>query len=85
VIAAVVAGNATKSVPPWLWFGVLIVFLIGFFLFEKQQTDLRHRFSLRVLVIEDVMQCHDYSEPLVGNREAIPSFGVLRVCISSPA
>jgi hypothetical protein len=55
VIAAVVAGSATKSVPPWLWFGVLIVFLIGFFLFEKQQTDLRHRFSLRVLVIEDVM------------------------------
>src|SRR5438445_10470248 len=55
IIAAIFAGSATKAIPPWLWGISLGVFLFVFFLFEKQQTDLSHRFGQRVLELEAVI------------------------------
>jgi len=55
IIASIFAGSATKAVPKWLWGISLVVFLIVFFFFEKQQTDLSHRFGQRVLAIEGVL------------------------------
>lgn len=55
IMASILAGSATKIGPRWLWGVSLIVFLILFFSFEKQQTDLSHRFGQRVLAIEGVL------------------------------
>jgi len=55
VIASLFAGSTTKAVPRWLWAISLIVFLIVFFLYERQQTNLRYRFGQRVLSIEGVL------------------------------
>src|SRR5260370_2526564 len=55
IMASILAGSATKIGPRWLWDVSLIVFLILFFWFEKQQTDLVHRFGQRVLAIESVL------------------------------
>lgn len=55
IIVSIFAGSATKSVPGWLWATSLIAFLIGFFLFERQQTILSRRFGQRSLDIEAVL------------------------------
>jgi hypothetical protein len=55
IIASVFAGSTTKTAPRWLWAISLFVFLIVFFFYEKQQTDLRRRFGRRVLAIEFVV------------------------------
>jgi hypothetical protein len=55
IIASIFAGSTTKEVPRWFWAISLIVFLIVFFLYERQQTNLSYRFGRRVLAIEDVL------------------------------
>jgi hypothetical protein len=55
IIASIFAGSTTKTVPRSLWAISLMVFLFVFFLFELQQTNLRHRFGHRVLAIEEVL------------------------------
>lgn len=54
VIGALLAGTATKSVPPLLWMTALVLFLGAFFLMEKRQSDLSYKFRMRVLEIEEV-------------------------------
>jgi hypothetical protein len=55
LIASIFAGSTTKTVPRWLWAISLLIFLVVFFSYEKQQTDLRYRFGQRVLSIEEVL------------------------------
>jgi len=55
IIASIFAGSATRTVPRSLWAISLIFFLVVFFFYERQQTNLRYRFGQRVLTIEAVL------------------------------
>lgn len=55
IIASIFAGSATQKVPTWLWAVSLTLFLVVFFLFERQQTNLRYRFGQRLIDIEGVL------------------------------
>ncbi len=56
IVGSIVAGAATtNAVPRWLSVIVLLGFVIAFFLFERQQTNHRHRFGQRALDIEAVL------------------------------
>jgi hypothetical protein len=52
IIGALFAKSATDSIPLLAWVVPLLIFLFLFFWFEKEQTDLRHRFGQRALDIE---------------------------------
>ena len=55
IVAALFAGKAFSVVSHWLWILSVGVLLVSFFLYEKQQTDLRYRFGRRSLDIEGVI------------------------------
>ena len=55
ILAAVFASTATDAMPAWLLFIALFAFLALFFLYEKQQTNLRYKFGQRCLQIEAVV------------------------------
>lgn len=55
ILAASFASASIVKIPPWLWLGSLILFLVLFFLFELQQTKLRHKFGQRCILIESAI------------------------------
>jgi hypothetical protein len=55
IVAAIFAGKAFAVVSHWLWFSAAAVLLASFFLYEKEQTDLRYRFGKRSMDIEGVI------------------------------
>jgi hypothetical protein len=55
IIASIFAGNATSVGPRWLWGISLVGFLGGFFLYERQQTNIGYRLGNRSIVIESVL------------------------------
>lgn len=55
IVAAIFAGKAFAVVSHWLWFSAAAVLLWSFFLYEKEQTDLRYRFGKRSMDIEGVI------------------------------
>jgi len=52
ILAAAFASASTVKIPAWLWLVSLFGFLILFFLFELEQTTLRHKFGQRCILIE---------------------------------
>jgi hypothetical protein len=52
ILGAVFASASAVKIPALLWLGSLLLFLFLFFLFELQQTKLRHKFGQRCISIE---------------------------------
>jgi len=52
ILAAIFASASTVKIPAPLWLGSLLLFLVLFFLFELEQTNLRHKFGQRCISIE---------------------------------
>jgi hypothetical protein len=55
ILAAAFASASTAKIPAWLWLVSLLGFLVLFFLFELEQTTLRHRFGQRCILIESAI------------------------------
>jgi hypothetical protein len=55
ILAAVFASASTVNIPAWLWLASLVGFLVLFFLFELEQTTLRHKFGQRCILIESAI------------------------------
>lgn len=55
ILAAAFASASTVKIPAWLWLVSLLGFLVLFFLFELEQTTLRHRFGQRCILIESAI------------------------------
>jgi hypothetical protein len=55
ILAAAFASASTVKLPAWLWLVSLLGFLVLFFLFELEQTTLRHKFGQRCILIESAI------------------------------
>jgi hypothetical protein len=55
ILAAAFASASTVKIPAWLWLVSLLGFLVLFFLFELEQTTLRHKFGQRCILIESAI------------------------------
>ncbi len=55
ILAAAFASASTAKIPAWLWLVSLFGFLALFFLFELEQTTLRHKFGQRCILIESAI------------------------------
>ena len=55
ILAAAFASASIAKIPAWLWLVSLFGFLVLFFLFELEQTTLRHKFGQRCILIESAI------------------------------
>jgi len=55
ILAAAFASASAVKIPAWLWLVSLFCFLVLFFLFELEQTTLRHKFGQRCILIESAI------------------------------
>lgn len=55
ILAAAFASASAVKIPAWLWLVSLLGFLVLFFLFELEQTMLRHKFGQRCILIESAI------------------------------
>ncbi|SRR5579871_528489 len=55
ILAAAFASASAVKIPAWLWLVSLFGFLVLFFLFELEQTTLRHKFGQRCILIESAI------------------------------
>jgi hypothetical protein len=55
ILASAFASASAVKIPAWLWLVSLLGFLVLFFLFELEQTKLRHKFGRRCILIESAI------------------------------
>jgi len=55
ILASAFASASTAKIPAWLWLVSLLGFLVLFFLFELEQTTLRHKFGQRCVLFESAI------------------------------